>query len=138
MKRRHTFYCLAATLVAGLSLAGLSFAQEEEAEPDEATEQEEEVMEEIVVVVDRSGDPIDVDALRLEQLREQVIKDFNLAQEEQEAEAWRQGLQSSVSRPDSRIAWGYDAQAEAAMRRSTINDLPMDRVQPATVISVRF
>ena len=81
MKRRHTFYCLAATLVAGLSLAGLSFAQEEEAEPDEATGQEEEVMEEIVVVVDRSGDPIDVDALRLEQLREQVIKDFNLAQE---------------------------------------------------------
>jgi Flp pilus assembly protein CpaB len=138
MKRHHRFLSLAAALLAGLSLAGLSLAQEEAAEAAEATEQEEEVMEEIVVVVDRSGDPIDVDALRLEQLREQVIKDFTLAQEEQEKEAWRQGLQTTVSRPDSRIAWGYDAQAEAAMRRSTINDLPMDRVQPATVISVRF
>ena len=70
--------------------------------------------------------------------RDQVIKDFDMAQAESEQELWRQGLQTSVSAPGSRIAWGYDAQSEAAMRRSTINDLPIDRVQPATVISVRF
>ena len=117
------------------ALAGaLTFAQEE----DEAAADDEEVIEEIVVTVDRSGDPVDVDALYLEQLREQVIRDFDLAQAEQEKELWRQGLQTSVSAPGSRIAWGYDAQSEAAMRRSAINDLPIDRVQPATVISIRF
>ena len=110
-------------------------AQDEE---DSAADEEEEVIEEIVVTVDRSGDPIDVDALYLEQLREQVIKEFDMAQAEQEEELWRQGLQTSVTAPGSRIAWGYDAQSEAAMRRSSMNDLPVDRVQPATVISIRF
>ena len=135
MKRIHHIPVIAVTVAAALLVAGPALAQEEE---ETETAEQEEVMEEIVVVVDRSGDPVDVDALRLEQLREQVIKDFNIAQQEQEQEAWRQGLQTSVSNPDSRIAWGYDAQSEAAMRRSSINDLPMDRVQPATVISVRF
>lgn len=119
--------------IAALAL-GPVLAQDEE----DSAADEEEVMEEIVVTVDRSGDPVDVDALYLEQLRDQVIKDFDMAQAEQEKELWRQGLQTSVSEPGSRIAWGYDAQSEAAMRRSTINDLPIDRVQPATVISIRF
>ena len=136
MTRHPCIGGLTRLLAAGLLLsAGLTLAQEESAA---ASGDEEETMEEIVVVVNRSGDPVDVDALRLEQLREQVIRDFNLAQAEQEKEAWRQDLQTSVSSPDSRIAWGYDAKSEAAMRRSTINDLPTDRVQPATVISVRF
>ena len=119
---------------AALMIAPVLAQDEEETTAGE----EEEVMEEIVVTVDRSGDPIDVDALYLERLREQVIRDFDLAQAEQEEELWRQGLQTSVSAPGSRIAWGYDAQSEAAMRRSSINDLPVDRVQPATVISIRF
>ena len=136
MTRHPCIGGLTSLLTAGLLLAaGPALAQEAN---DTASGEEEETMEEIVVVVNRSGDPVDIDALRLEQLREQVIRDFNLAQAEQEKEAWRQDLQSSVSSPDSRIAWGYDAKSEAAMRRSTINDLPMDRVQPSTVISVRF
>jgi hypothetical protein len=99
---------------------------------------DEEVMEEIVVVVNKSGDPVDVDALYLDQLRTRVIKDFETLQAEQEKEVWRQGLQTSYKPPESRISWGYDAKEEAAMRRSSINDLPTDRVKPATIISVSF
>jgi hypothetical protein len=136
MKRHRHIRKYGVAIAVGLLVAGLAIAQEEDADEDAADE--EDVMEEIVVVVDRSGDPVDVDALYLEQMRDQVIKDFNIAQQEQEKEAWRQGLQTSVSNPNSRISWGYDAQSEAAIRRSAMNDLPMDRVQPATVISVSF
>lgn len=132
MRLRRTIGLFGAAFVA-LAMAPV-LAQDE----DEGAADDEEIMEEIIVTVDRSGDPVDVDALYLEQLRDQVIKDFDMAQAESEQELWRQGLQTSVSAPGSRIAWGYDAQSEAAMRRSTINDLPIDRVQPATVISVRF
>lgn len=132
MSLRRTIGMFGAAFVA-LAIVPV-LAQDDE----ETTGEEEDVMEEIIVTVDRSGDPVDVNALYLEQLRDQVIKDFDMAQAESEKELWRQGLQSSVSAPGSRIAWGYDAQSEAAMRRSTINDLPMDRVQPATVISIRF
>lgn len=122
----------------GAAFVALSMVPVLAQDEDEGAAEDEEIMEEIIVTVDRSGDPVDVDALYLEQLRDQVIKDFDMAQAESEQELWRQGLQTSVSAPGSRIAWGYDAQSEAAMRRSTINDLPIDRVQPATVISVRF
>ena len=132
MTLRRTIGLFGAAVVA-LAIAPV-FAQDD----DDAAADEEEVIEEIVVTVDRSGDPVDVDALYLEQLRDQVIKDFDMAQAEQEKELWRQGLQTSVSAPGSRIAWGYDAQSEAAVRRSRMNDLPIDRVQPAPVISIRF
>ncbi len=132
MRLTRTFGLLGAALVV---LSGIPVAAQED---DDTATEDEETIEEIVVVVDRSGDPVDVDALHLEQLRMQIIRDFDMAQEEQEKELWRQGLQTSVSNPNSRIAWGYDAQSEAAVRRSTINDLPIDRVQPATVISIRF
>jgi len=100
---------------------------------------DDEPIEEIVVTVNRSGDRVDVDALYLEQLRTRIIKEFNYAQAEQEEELWRQSLRTPVQAPDSRIAWGYDAQSEAAMRRtSQINDLPIDRVKPATIFSIRF
>ena len=121
-------------LIAGVCVASpaVLWGQEE----DDADE--EEAMEEIVVVVDRDGDPVDVNALYLEQLRTRVIKDFEMAQLESGREDWRMSLQTSVSVPDSRISWGYDARSEAAMRRSIATDLPMDGVRPATVISIRF
>ena len=133
MKRIRKFGTVTAALVALASLLVWTTlrAQEEDAD-------DEEVMEEIVVVVNRAGDPVDVDALYLDQLRTRVIKDFETLQAEQEEEVWRQGLQTSFKPPESRISWGYDAKEEAAMRRSSINDLPMDRVKPATIISVSF
>jgi len=108
----------------------------------EATEQdsaEEESIDEITIVVNRAGRPIDVGALRLEEARLKVIREFVIEQHKQEEELWRQKLRFALQRDTSRVAWGYDAQSEAAkFRYSQANYLPIDRVRPATVISVRF
>jgi hypothetical protein len=127
----------------GISLACLALcaplhAQDSDTEVTEEAA-DDEVMEEIVVTVNKDGDPVDVDALYLEQLRDQVIRDYNFAQAEQEEEEWRQSLPTSVQAPGSRIRWGYDPRSEAAMRRqSSINDLHFDRTRPATIFSVGF
>jgi hypothetical protein len=98
-----------------------------------------ESIEEIVVVVNRAGKPVNINALRLEEIRLKVIREFELEQADQEKEFWRQKFRSSLKRSASRIAWGYDAQWEAARVRYTqAYYLPIDRVRPATLISVRF
>lgn len=98
-----------------------------------------ESIEEIVVVVDRAGTLIDIDALRLEEIRLKIIREFQLEQSQQEEELWRLKLRSAMKRSTSRIAWGYDAQAEAAgLRYSHASHLPIDRVSPATLVSIRF
>lgn len=98
-----------------------------------------EPIEEIVVVVDRDGKPIDVDALRLEEAKLRIIQDFELEHTKLEQELWRLKLRSAINRNTSRIAWGYDAQSEAAkVWHSRGSELSIDRVKPATVISIRF
>ena len=98
-----------------------------------------ESIEEIIVVVDRDGKPVDIHALRLEEIRLKIIREFELEVVHQEEELWRQKLRSALQRRTSRIAWGYDAQWEAAnVLHTPASYLPIDRVRPATVISVRF
>jgi hypothetical protein len=98
-----------------------------------------EPMDEIVVVVDRHGKPIDIHALRLEEDVLKIIQEFELEITKQEEELWRLKLRSAIKRNTSRIAWGYDAQRDAAsVRYSQASYLPIDRVRPATVISIRF
>lgn len=114
----------------------LSAHAQESAEQDTSAD---ESIDEITIVVDRSGKAVDVDALRLEEARLKVIREFVIEQHKQEEELWRQKLRFALQRKSSRVAWGYDAQSEAAtFRYSQANYLPMDRVRPATVISVRF
>ena len=96
-------------------------------------------IDEIVVVVDRDGNRVNVNMRRLEEARLKVIREFRIDQHTEEEELWRMRLRSTLQRKTSRIAWGYDAQAEAArFRYSQANYLPIDRVKPATVFSVRF
>lgn len=98
-----------------------------------------ETIEEIIVVVNRAGKPVDSDALRLEEIRLKIIREFELEQTVLDEELWRLKLRSALKRSTSRIAWGYDAQQEAArVRNLQANYLPIDRVRPATVISIRF
>lgn len=98
-----------------------------------------ESIDEIVVVVDRDGRPVDIDALRLGEARLKIIRELALEHHKQEEEAWRLKLRSAAQRNTSRIAWGYDAQSEAAeFRYSQANYLPIDRVRPATLVSIRF
>ena len=79
------------------------------------------------------------DALRLQEARLKVIREFRIEQHKQEEEVWRQKLRYALQRRSSRIAWGYDAQTEAArFQYSQANYLPLDRVRPATMISIRF
>lgn len=112
-----------------------AYAQETSAQAGGDTES----IDEIVVVVDRDGKPVDINALRLEEARLKVIQEFELEQHKQEEELWRQRLRSVMKQKTSRVAWGYDAQAEAAVfRYSQANYLPIDRVTPATLVSIRF
>ena len=96
-------------------------------------------LEEIIVTVNRYGKPLDINAIRLDEARLEVIRTFEFHQTKEEEEVWRLKLRSATKRNTSRIAWGYDAQAEAArLPMSLANYLPIDRVRPATVVSFRF
>lgn len=137
MKQARRTRLLATAIFAAAGLSLWVPAQGQDEEP--ADSDEDEVIEEIVVTVNKDGDPVDVDALYLEQLRDQIIRDYEFAQAEQAEEEWRQSLPTSVQAPGSRISWGYDPRSEAAMRRqSSINDLPFDNNRPATIFSVGF
>jgi hypothetical protein len=96
-------------------------------------------IDEIVVTVDRGGKRVDPNAIRLQEARLKVLREFQFEQYKQEEELWRLRLRSTLQRRTSRIAWGYDAQSEAARFRYTQADyLPIDRVRPATFVSIRF
>lgn len=105
-----------------------------EQQPDDANP-----IEEIIVSVDRYGKPVDIDALRLEEARLEIIRTFDFHQYKEEQEEFRLKLRSATSIKYSRFAWGYDAQTEAAQLPNVLADyLPMDRVKPATIVSFRF
>lgn len=108
----------------------------------ESSEQQpvdEQPIEEIIVSVDRQGKPVDVNAVRLEEVWLEIAREFEILHTKEEEEEFRLKLRSSMQRKTSRIAWGYDAQAEAA-RIPVLQSLllPIDRVRPATVVSFRF
>ena len=134
MRSRRSILTARATLFAGLLLGLVATAQEEG-----ETEDEEE-MDEIIVVVDRSGDPImDVDLRHEEILRQQIMDEYFRLQRLEEENAWRQADPDLDPSKTSRIKWGYNPQAEARMRRDTeLTDLPIDDVKPATIFRVEF
>lgn len=95
-------------------------------------------IDEIVVVGNKDGDPIDLDAHYEAQLRQRITQEYLRLQALEEEERWRNTLPEAVEGP-ARIKWGYDAQAESRMRRDTaLTDLPIDNVKPATIISISF
>ena len=108
-------------------------------ETGDADADDRETIDEIVVTVDRVGKRVDIDALRLQEARLKVIRDFEFEQYKQEEEFWRLRLRSITIGKSSRITWGYDAQSEAARFRYTQAEyLPIDRVRPAAFVSIRF
>lgn len=103
----------------------------------ETSDEEQDPMEEIVVIGNKSGDPIDLEARYEEQLRARIVADYLRQQAEEDEERWRKSLPTSVEQ--GRIRWGYDAQAEARVRRDmALTDLPTDTVKPATIFSIEF
>jgi hypothetical protein len=124
-------------LVAGLLLGTAAAAQDDTDENSVPTDEE---MDEIVVIVDRSGDPVmDVDARYEAVLREQIMTEYFRLQQLEEDAAWRQADPDLDPSKTSRIKWGYNPQAEARMRRETdVMELPIDQVKPATLFRVEF
>jgi hypothetical protein len=104
-------------------------------------EDEEEVIEEIVVIAGgKPGDPVDVDALYEEMMRDMLMIDLDRLAVLEEDLAWRKETDKTINADSSsRIKWGYDPQDELRMR----NDLDMSDVQgtptkPATVFRFEF
>lgn len=129
MKNRPPLLLIAALLLA--SPVGAQQGAEE-------TDDESRPIDEIVVIGNKTGDPIDLDAHYEAQLRRRITEEYMRLQTLEEEEQWRTTLPEAVEGP-ARIKWGYDAQAESRMRRDmALTDLPMDNVKPATVISVSF
>ncbi len=102
---------------------------------------DEEVIEEIVVIAgDRPGDPVDVDALYEEMMRDMLRIDLDRLEVLEDDLAWREETDKTINaNSSSRIKWGYDPQDELRMR----NDLDISAVQgvptrPATVFRFEF
>lgn len=125
-----------AILATALLSVWMSAGAQEEVATEAASQQ---TMEEIVVVANKGGDPVEIDAQYQERLRARIIDEYMRLQSAQEEEQWRKSLPTAIREPSSRISWGYDAQAESRMRREMeLTDLPTDTLKPATVISVSF
>ena len=137
MPSRRLHLLARAGLFAAL-LVGLAAAAQEEG--DESTEGAEEEIDEIIVIVDRSGDPVmDMDVRYEEVLRRKIMDEYFRLQQLEEESAWRQADPDLDPSKTSRIKWGYNPQAEARMRRDTeLTDLPIDDVKPATIFRIEF
>ena len=110
------------------------------AQDDEAPADEDDVIEEIVVIAGKkSGDPVDVEALYEEMLRDRLMLDLDqLRILQEEEEQWRSSRTGTVENP-SRIQWGYDPQEELKMRRdSQLSDVTFIPTRPATLFRVGF
>lgn len=131
----HTLRDMSLILVAAVAaIPPPTFAQEAEDQP----KADDTSMEEVVVYGTRRGDPVDIDALYLEQFRKRVLDDYFEQQRLMERERWRSSLDVKLKSP-SRIRWGYDPGAELRMRRDTdLMDLPFETTRPASIFRVEF
>jgi hypothetical protein len=120
------FYALAALPVA---------AQIDE---DAADTEPDEVIEELVVIGTRPGDPADADPAYREVLRQQMMEEVERIRVEEE-EGWRNSNLNYQSSEESRIVWGYDPKADREMRNDMeFNTLPGETTKPATLFRAQF
>ena len=144
---------LCASVLAFLSWGALANAQVAEAEsetpaPPEAetpTEIPEELlqsqtMEEIEVVVGPQGqNAFDLEMQRQAALQEAIFAEARMRERREEELSWRRA-DPDLENKESRIKWGYSAQAEQRMRNDMdeMYDLPIDQVKPASVFRIEF
>ena len=135
LPRRH-FFLINGVAAATIALSGAIALAQEDATQDA---DEVEVIDEIVVVAgEKSGDPIDVEALYEEMMRERLMLDYVRLEDLEEQDEWRGSTSLAVETP-SRISWGYDPQDELRMRReSNLSDVQAVTTRPATVFRIEF
>ena len=101
--------------------------------------EENEVIEEIVVIAGgRSGDPVDLDALHEEMMRERLMIDVKRLKVLEEQNEWRNPTRT-VTEKQSRIQWGYKPQDDLRMgRESELSDVSFITTKPASLFSYDF
>jgi hypothetical protein len=118
-------------------IGAMAIAQED---PDEIVEEEEEdVIEEIIVYAGgRPDDPVDVEALYEEMMRDRLMTDIKRLKILEEQQEWRSSGDENYS-SSSRIKWGYSPQDELRMRReSGIPEETYITTRPATIFRFEF
>ena len=112
-----------------------------ETEPESAdVEAPPEVIEEIRVIAGPQGEtPFELEMQRQAAMREAIYADLRLRERHDSELAWRR-KDPDLKKSESRIKWGYSAQAEQRMRLQNdfMHDLSIDRVKPATLFRVDF
>lgn len=126
---KHAF---AVTIVVCIST--LAIAQEN----DEQTE-EEDVIEEIVVFGgEKPGDPVDVEALYEDMMRDMLMTDLDRLRVLEQDQEWRDSSDASTT-SSSRIKWGYDPQDDLRFKsKSNMPDVQWVTTKPATQFRFEF
>ena len=135
LPRRH-FFLINSVAAAAIALSGAIALAQEDATQDA---DEVEIIDEIIVIAgEKSGDPIDVEALYEEMMRERLMLDYVRLEDLEEQNEWRGSTSLAVETP-SRISWGYDPQDELRMRReSNLSNVEGVTTRPATIFRIEF
>ena len=136
MRSDFIFRLISGALFFALTIAPVAAQIDENATDDEP----EEVIEELVVVGTRPGDPVDADPAYREVLRQQMMQEVERMRVE-EAQGWRETSLTVETRTseNSRIVWGYDPEADRDMRNDIDFDtMPGETVRPATLFRAEF
>ena len=136
LAKRRNFFKRCGFAAAAVAFIGASASAQDNAEQ---AADEDEVIDEIVVIAGgKSGDPVDVEALYEEMMRERLMLERDRLRVLEEENEWRSSASTTVENP-SRIKWGYDPQDELRMRReSNLSDVQWITTKPATVFRVEF
>ncbi len=98
------------------------------------------VMDEIKVIAGPQGrTAFELEMDRQARMKEAIYAEMRMRERAEEELAWRQA-DPDLKKPESRIKWGYSAQAEQRMRRENdfMYDLPIDQTKPATLFRAEF
>ncbi len=134
-KHAKMFGTYAFAALIAVCISTLAIAQED----DEQDTEEEEVIEEIVVYGgERPDDPVDVDALYEEMLRDMLMTDMESLEALREDEEWRSS-DDKTTVESGRIKWGYSPQDDLRFdRQSDMPDVQWITTKPATQFSFEF
>jgi hypothetical protein len=125
-------------ILAMLFSALTAFPVAAQIDEDAVDTESDEIIEELIVVGTRPGDPADADPLYREVLRQQMMEEVERMRVEEE-EGWRNSNQTFQSSEESRIVWGYDPKADRDMRNDMdYNTLPGETMKPATLFRAQF
>jgi hypothetical protein len=129
------FAIAAATFLGGSGSLTVAAAQESV----DPVAEDDEVIEEIVVIAGkRSGDPIDLDALHEEMMRDRLMIDMKRLEILEEQNEWRSPPRTYAEK-ESRIQWGYKPEDDVRMgRESDLSGDTFITTKPASLFRYEF